>query len=483
MVYITLWSWFIALGNFHFGYVLNEIDQIWDITPWIYGFAPEDRHSFNNYATQITTLFAAVTTLLTWIPAKMGKRRLLMVNWGLVIIATAIRMIASYITLMIGRALLGIAIGMFSWIIPLFICEISPLKHTGPLIGITQQFIALGLLWWFSMGTAIPILEKYDSETYWKPLEGVSVPWRYLFLLPGVIAIIQLAALLFYFTKENPGYLKTAEDEVSQSYFDLDEHNSRASSINAPADFIEAKAESRIEEEDTYRNLWALRNRRALMIGCMVHIFQQTTGINMVLEYSFYFPLTEGTNQVNLRFLMGIIGFVVTPMSLYFMRIYKRKPLFLIGFLVIWACNTLLFQTFDEDGITKEIQLGSFISVVSLLSITTFVVVFSLTIGTLAWVYSAEILTEKGMGIAICWHWVSNFFIFLLPDISLSFSHHGETDGYFDKDTAVFFFLFSGTSMIAFFFTIVFLKETKDKSKAKIKASYDSRLFDTLRKY
>ena len=120
-------------------------------------------------------------------------------------------------------------------------------------------------------------------------------------------------------------------------------------------------------------------------------------------------------------------------------------------------------------------------SFIAVFTISIFVVTFSLTLGTTSWVYATEILTEKGMGIAIFCHFLFNFLINYLPDLVLTIENR-DSEYYYDRDIAVSFFLFSGMCIIAFFVLTVFLKETKNKSRSQVKHLYDNKLFDTLTK-
>jgi hypothetical protein len=66
----------------------------------------------------------------------------------------------------------------------------------------------------------------------------------------------------------------------------------------------------------------------------MVQFFQQFSGINMVLQYSYYFSIDDNINQFNVRFFMGILNMFVTLISIYFMKVLNRKPLMQAGFVI-----------------------------------------------------------------------------------------------------------------------------------------------------
>ena len=104
--------------------------------------------------------------------------------------------------------------------------------------------------------------------------------------------------------------------------------------------------------------------------------------------------------------------------------------------------------------------------------ITIFIISFSLTLGTTKWMYTAEVLNDKEMGIAIYCHWVTNFLINCLPKIAalLDKSHSIEESIY--VHTVIFFFLYSGVCLSGFFFTIVFVKKSKKAMKNNTRLSH-----------
>ena len=60
----------------------------------------------------------------------------------------------------------------------------------------------------------------------------------------------------------------------------------------------------------------------------------------------------------------------------------------------------MLFQTYDSSEISSIDRLGRVYGVFSVLFITIFIISFSLTLGTITWVYTAEIFDDRSMGFA-----------------------------------------------------------------------------------
>ena len=83
---------------------------------------------------------------------------------------------------------------------------------------------------------------------------------------------------------------------------------------------------------------------------------------------------------------------------------------------------------------------------------------FAITLGPISWVYLAEIMTEKGMSIAVCVNWciviIVSYFPSMMPSLSQHTKHHDGKDNPYmlgitntintESDLSYFFFFFAG---------------------------------------
>ena len=107
-----------------------------------------------------------------------------------------------------------------------------------------------------------------------------------------------------------------------------------------------------------------------------------------------------------------------------------------------------------------------------------YVISFALTIGPICWIYLAEIMTEKGMGIAVSLNWLIVIFISYLPSLAKT-NDPDKRDS--EKDLTPFFFVFSGFCIMGFFLISLFVKETFGLTLLEIRTLYKNEEYDPLK--
>ena len=105
----------------------------------------------------------------------------------------------STVQLIGARLFLGIAIGVSSFVVPLYIAEISPTKIRGRLVSMFQLMVTIG------------ILVSYMSDLYFAD-NSVADCWRPMFLVGVIPAVILFIGM--WFLPEAPGWLYTRGREA-----------------------------------------------------------------------------------------------------------------------------------------------------------------------------------------------------------------------------------------------------------------------------
>lgn len=91
-----------------------------------------------------------------------------------------------------------------------------------------------------------------------------------------------------------------------------------------------------------------------------------------------------------------------------------------------------------------------------------FTAFFEFSLGPILWLYLAEILPPQGLGIAVFLNWAVVILISLLTPLMIPWSK-------------VFTFaMYSGLAVLGGIFVMIFIKETKGKSKEELKKLYQN---------
>ena len=115
-------------------------------------------------------------------------------------------MIDNVYILLACRVLRGIISGVVSMIPPLFMNEIISSNLKGPLLGLLHLFLIFGSLSVYIIAINFPIIMNTNEkslDTYWAGVKNEYIPWRELFLIPIIPALIALFLLIFVFKSDS----------------------------------------------------------------------------------------------------------------------------------------------------------------------------------------------------------------------------------------------------------------------------------------
>ena len=229
------------------------------------------------------------------------------------VIATAATGTAMLIT---GRVILGIAIGLSSSVVPVYIAEISPQQRRGGYVALFQLAITVG------------IFLAYLVNLIFAGIQG----WRWMFLCGIVPAVALWVGMLFLPDSPRWLVLKGRESEARATLEQLGEPDpdARVREIRGSIDAAQA----------SWRALLVPFARRALLVGLGLGIFQQVIGINTVIYYAPTILQFAGFKSATVAILATLgVGAVNVGMTLLAVRLIDRlgrRPL-LIGGLVPMA--------------------------------------------------------------------------------------------------------------------------------------------------
>ncbi|KAM6145142.1 proton myo-inositol cotransporter [Phoenicopterus ruber ruber] len=221
-------------------------------------------------------------------------------------------------TLLGGRVVVGLGIGVASMTVPVYIAEVAPPHLRGRLVTINTLFITGGQFF----ASVVDGIFSYLAK------DG----WRYMLGLSAVPAVIQF--LGFLFLPESPRWL-IQKGQTQRARRILSQMRGNQA-IDEEYDSIK----NNIEEEEKEvgaagpvicRMLTYPPTRRALIVGCGLQMFQQLSGINTVMYYSATILQMSGVEDDRLAIwlaaLTAFINFIFTLVGVWLVERMGRRKL------------------------------------------------------------------------------------------------------------------------------------------------------------
>ena len=506
--YTIFISFIVALGGFLFGFDagiisgvmsfagsefnLNEIQSGWVVS------AP-------SFAAMFAMLFSGRLSDLIG-----RKKTLIFVAFLYAISAVFSAMATSYEMLYIARIIGGIAFGAALVLAPIYIAEISTAENRGKLVSLQQLNIVFGFFAAFLSNYFFNIYNNSEStfltdENVWRWMLGVE-------LIPAVIYFVFL-----FFVPKSPRWLY------------LKGHFEEAKKVLTQIHGIERGG---IEIATIERNIHADKNktplkikdllkpslRFILVVGLIVGVLQQITGINAVYFYatSIFKQTGIGTDAAfSSGVLLSTISVIFTFVAIYLIDRMGRRPLLLIGtagiavslLLCAYGFNQATYQLSKEninqfefsdsqkllpfvdtlyesdvafkndvkaalgnkiysknDGAILEAATTINANLI-LIGILGFIACFAFSLGPVMWVLLSELYPIKYRGLAIGVIAFVNSLISSL--VQLVFPWELSNLG-----NALSFFLFGAVALVGFFIFLKILPETKGKSLEELELEF-----------
>jgi MFS family permease len=209
---------------------------------------------------------ATLGSLLAGTISYYGRRTCIYVANVFVILGCSICIIPYPPALIVGRLIYGLAVGIFSVIIPIFIIEISPIQLKGSYGGVSQLSITTGIMISYLMGI-LGRNQNGDNSS------NSKITWIIvlIFGFPILLATIQVLAITFLFKYESPKYYiikdntakaKEVAGIIYMRYSKTLNNTSESQGLTFEASNFDPNPDGR-----TFRSLKRLKYRRAFLVG------------------------------------------------------------------------------------------------------------------------------------------------------------------------------------------------------------------------
>ena len=262
--------------------------------------------------------------------SRFGRKRTLILT-ALIFLASSLgcALAHQYSIFITYRIIAGVAVGAASMLAPIYIAELSPPQHRGKLVSLNLFAIFLGQS------------SAFYSNYFLRDIGGDN-NWRWMLAVMAVPAFLLFVFLLF--VPESPRWL-VEKNQIPSAMGILTR--------------INGVAEANRELEEIKQTLNASKGRlsellnkgmfKILIIGILLAVFQQVTGINVVMYYApaIFKSAGFGNDSALLQTaLMGMVNLTFAVISMFFVDKMGRKPLMIIGSIGMSIAMILLALTF-----------------------------------------------------------------------------------------------------------------------------------------
>ena len=311
---------------------------------------------------------------------RIGRRTTLL--WGgAIFLAGSLLAPASpnVLTLIVARALLGVAVGFTSVTAPVYVSELAPPQSRGMLIGLYQFALTVGIV-------------LADLAGYWLASQHA---WRLMFGLGAIPAA--LFVLLLLILPESPRWLY-AHDRIAEAQSVLSNFTDEAGARLLIDDICSAL---QIKVEKRWSALWSPAVRFSLLIAVGFTVLQQITGINTIIYYGprifSLAGITSNKNAIFATLLIAVTNMLATIIALVLVDRAGRKPLLYVGISGMTASLFLLAYSFHNPA-----ALGAAPGVIATVCLMVYITCFAFSMGPIAWILVSEVfpLQLRGRGVA-----------------------------------------------------------------------------------
>jgi MFS transporter, SP family, galactose:H+ symporter len=371
---------------------------------------------------------------------RFGRRRVILGAALLFVVGAVLSAVASSLAvLLVGRFLVGLAIGVASMLTPLYLAEISSASDRGAVVSLNQLCITIGILVSYFVGFAFA-----DVAGGWRWMLGAGA-------LPGIILTIGMLIL-----PESPRWLA--------GHGRMEDAGAVLKNLRGGADVSDELGALRTDiaregqQLAGWPELFSARLRRPLMIGVGLAMFQQITGINTVIYFAPTIFQTAGLSSAAISILatagVGAVNVIMTIVSIRLIDRLGRRQ--------------LLFWSLGGMAVTLFVLAAAFYSGVSgglawiaVASVAAFVGFFAIGLGPVFWLLIAEIFPLAVRGRAMSLATVGNWGFNLI--VSVTF-----LDLVAGVGSAGAFLIYALLSIVALIFVVGMVPETKGHSLEEI---------------
>ena len=410
------------------------INQTWDLSDYTQGFLVSS-----------VLIGAVIGAGTNGILADMfGRKKIIIATAVIFIIGSILCALAPNIyVLILSRILVGLAVGIVNFIVPLYLSEVAPKQMRGTLVSLYQWAITAGILFSYVINGA------FASAVYnwrWMLFAGVA---------PGIVLLVGMS-----FLGDTPRWLvsKNRDEEAKKIYRKIEP------SENADVAVAEIKETLKTEGGSDKKIRFKKWMIMPFVVGIGIMFAQICTGINTIIYYApTIFKIAGFDSNANAIYAtagIGLINFLMTIIAIFFTDKLGRKPLLYVGLTGVMLSLLGLGCAFHFSSI-----LGASLKWVAVGSLAFYIICFAFSLGPVGWIIVSEVFPLKIRGLAMSLCTVANFAFnfFVVGSFPVLINRVGG---------AYTFWMFAFVSLLCIIFVYFFVPETKGISLEQIESNW-----------
>ncbi|MEU2553477.1 sugar porter family MFS transporter [Streptomyces sp. NPDC013313] len=441
-----VWRWavVIALGGFLFGFDTGVVSGALLYIKRDFGLSAFEQGSVVSVLLIGAMLGAVAAGRMA---ENLGRRKALGIEGAVFLIGTAILVAApGYGALLVGRVVLGLAVGAASATVPVYLSEVSPKEIRGRVLTLNQLMITTGIL----ISYFVNLLFASGGQ------------WRGMFAV-GALPALGIVVGTLWVLPESPQWLiRHGRRDEARALIVSVAGEERADHLIEQAQRRETQGlRSDSPRAGGWRVLLEPRVRAALIVGLTLAAVQQFGGINTIIYYA---PTTientglSASNSILYSVAIGVINLLMTIVAIKLVDRAGRRRLLLGSLASMLVMLALL-------GLSFVIGMNALLS---LLFMVVYIAAFAVGLGPVFWVLIGEIFPPHaraaGSSASTAVNWISNFVVSLVFLPVANVIGQGQT-----------FWVFAAVCAFGLWFVSRYVPETRGRDFEQVDAALQTR--------
>ncbi|MFF0834827.1 MULTISPECIES: sugar porter family MFS transporter [unclassified Streptomyces] len=441
-----VWRWavVIALGGFLFGFDTGVVSGALLYIKRDFGLSAFEQGSVVSVLLIGAMLGAVAAGRMA---ENLGRRKALGIEGAVFLIGTAILVAApGYGALLVGRVVLGLAVGAASATVPVYLSEVSPKEIRGRVLTLNQLMITTGIL----ISYFVNLLFASGGQ------------WRGMFAV-GALPALGIVVGALWVLPESPQWLiRHGRRDEARALIVSVAGEERADHLIEQAQRRETQGlRSDSPRAGGWRVLLEPRVRAALIVGLTLAAVQQFGGINTIIYYA---PTTientglSASNSILYSVAIGVINLLMTIVAIKLVDRAGRRRLLLGSLASMLVMLALL-------GLSFVIGMNALLS---LLFMVVYIATFAVGLGPVFWVLIGEIFPPHaraaGSSASTAVNWISNFVVSLVFLPVANVIGQGQT-----------FWVFAAVCAFGLWFVSRYVPETRGRDFEQVDAALQTR--------